>query len=90
MPVGDQHHGGVAMAVAIDPGGFDKPVDFGVRQVFARPHLGIAYALGRSAGRRDCPNNGGGATSAKCDFGIDFRPFSLTICPVNSPSLDRR
>jgi hypothetical protein len=69
------------MAVAIDPGGFDEPVDFGVGQVFARPHLGIAYALGRSAGRRDCPNNGDGPTSARCDFAIDFRPFSLRSVP---------
>jgi hypothetical protein len=49
MPVGDQHHGGVAMAVAIGPGGFDEPVDLGVGQVFARPHLGIAYPFGWSA-----------------------------------------
>jgi hypothetical protein len=47
MPVGDQHHGGVAMAVAIGPGGFDEPVDVGVGQVFARPHIGIAVCSGR-------------------------------------------
>jgi hypothetical protein len=46
------------MAVAIDPGGFHEPVDLGVGQVFPRPHLGIAYALGRSAGSY-CPNNNG-------------------------------
>jgi hypothetical protein len=40
MPVGDQHHVGVAMAVAIGPGRFDEAVDFGVGQVFARPRLG--------------------------------------------------
>jgi hypothetical protein len=59
MPIGDQHHGSVAMAVAIDPGGFDEPVDLGFGQVFARPHLAIAYALGRPIGRLYCPDNGG-------------------------------
>jgi hypothetical protein len=47
------------MAVAIGPGSFDEAVNFGVGQVFARPHLGIAYALGRSVSRLYCPNNGG-------------------------------
>ncbi len=56
MPVGDQHHGGVAMVVAIGAGGFDEAIDFGVGQVFTRPHLGIAYPLGRSAVRLDCPS----------------------------------
>jgi hypothetical protein len=42
------------MAVAIDPGGFDEPVDFGVGQVFARPHLGIACSL-RWPVACDCP-----------------------------------
>jgi hypothetical protein len=47
--LGDQHHGGVAMAVAIGPGSFDEAVDFGVGQVFTRPHLGIVYPFGRPA-----------------------------------------
>jgi hypothetical protein len=58
MPVGDQHHRGIAMAVAIGPGDFDEAVDLGVGQVFARPYLGIAYPFGRGAGLH-CPNNGG-------------------------------
>ena len=57
MSIGDQHHGSVAMAVAVGAGGFDEPVDLGVGQVFARPHLGIAYPFGRGAGLH-CPNNG--------------------------------
>jgi hypothetical protein len=47
MPVGRQHYGGVAMAVAIGPGDFDEALDFDAGQVFARPHLAIAYALRR-------------------------------------------
>jgi hypothetical protein len=79
MPVGDQYHGGVAMAVAVDPRSFDEAVDLGVGQVFARPRIGIAYAFGRPAVWLDCPNNGGWATSAKCDFAIDFRPFPVIL-----------
>ena len=59
MPVGDRHHGGVAMAVAVGPGGSDEAVYFGVGQVFTRPHLGIVYPFGRPAVRLDCPNNSG-------------------------------
>ncbi len=58
MPVGDQHHGGVAMVVAIGAGGFDEAIDFGVGQVFTRPHRGIVHPFGWPAGL-DCPNNSG-------------------------------
>ena len=43
MPVGDQHHGGVAMAVAIGPGGFDEPS--GIRAP-ARRHGEPAWVVG--------------------------------------------
>ena len=47
MPVGDQHHDGVAIAVAIGSRRLGmKAVDFGIGQVFPRPHLGIVYPLG--------------------------------------------
>ena len=46
------------MAIAIATGGFDQAVDLSIGQLFARPHLGIAYALGRPMGRFYCPNNG--------------------------------
>jgi hypothetical protein len=59
MPVGDQHHGGIAMAIAIGPGGFEQAVDLGICQVLARPHLGIAYALRWPMSRIYCPNNDG-------------------------------
>ena len=54
-----EHHGGVPMAVAIGPGSFDEAVNFGVGQVFARPHLGVEHPFRRTAGTY-CPNNGGG------------------------------
>ena len=35
MAVGDQDHGGVAVAVAVALGGVDQPLDFGLGQVLA-------------------------------------------------------
>jgi hypothetical protein len=49
------------------------------RQVFARPHVGIASPLGWSASWLDCPNKVAGATSARRDFAIDFRAFFLKL-----------
>jgi hypothetical protein len=79
MPVGEQHHGGVAMAVAVGPGGFDEAVDFGVGQVFARPHVGIANPLGWSAVRLDCPNNGGWRLQRQVILPLVFRAFLLKL-----------
>ena len=45
--------------MAVGPGGFDEAVDFGVGQVFTRPHIHIAYPFGWSAVWLDCPNNSG-------------------------------
>ena len=45
MPVGDQHHGGIAIAIAIGPAALSKRSTSAFVKDFARPHLGIAYAL---------------------------------------------
>ena len=79
MPVGDQHDGAVAMAVAIGPGGFDEAVDFGVGQVFTRPHLAIVYPFGWSAVGPTVPITVAGVTSARCDFAINFRAFFFQL-----------
>ena len=42
VPIGDQHHGGVAVAMAVLPGGSDQAIDLGVGQVLARADLGVA------------------------------------------------
>jgi hypothetical protein len=84
MPAGDQHHGGVAMAVAIGPGGFDEAVDFGVGQVFTRPHLGIVYPFGRPAVRLHCPNKWLVLPAPGAILPLVFWPFSSS-CPINKP-----
>jgi hypothetical protein len=35
VAIGDQHHGGVAVAVAVISGSANQPVDLGVGQIFA-------------------------------------------------------
>ena len=48
MPVGEQDHGGVAVAVAVAFGRLDQRLDLSLGQVFPLPVIGI----GPSAGRR--------------------------------------
>ena len=57
MAVGDQDHGGVAVAIAVLASCRDQPIDLGVGQVFPRAGLGVAAPLWRS--RLNCPINGG-------------------------------
>jgi hypothetical protein len=58
VPIGKQHHGGVAVAIAVASGGFHQLVHFGIREVLARTGIGIWPPSGRSA-CLNCPNNGG-------------------------------
>ena len=48
VPIRDQHHGGVAVAMAVLPGGSDQAGDLGVGQVLARADLGVALAARRA------------------------------------------
>ena len=45
VPIGHQDHRGVAVAPAIALGGFQQPLDLGLRQVLAGPQVGVAAAL---------------------------------------------
>ena len=58
VPIRDQHHGGVAVAVAVLPGGSDQAGDLGIGEVLARADLGIALAARRAPAIGNCPNNG--------------------------------
>ena len=42
VPVGDQHHGGIAVAVAIPPGSIDQAGYLAIGQILARADLGVA------------------------------------------------
>ena len=52
MPVGDQHHGGIAVAVAILPGSIDQAGNLAIGEVLAGADLGITLAA-RRVGRRE-------------------------------------
>ena len=81
VPVGDQHHGGVAVAMAVLAGGRDQPSDLAVGQVLARADLGVAAAL-RWAGRSSTvPITVVGATSARCGFVMIFQAFLAATVP---------
>jgi hypothetical protein len=46
VPVGDEDHGGIAVAVAITFGGFDQLLDLGLGQVLALPVSGVGTPTG--------------------------------------------
>jgi hypothetical protein len=69
MPIREQHHGGVAVAIAIGPGGFHQLLQLGGGQILARPRIGVRpTARGTYA---NCPIKGAGVTSAKCGFAME-------------------
>ena len=54
VPVGDQHHGGVAVAIAVLASCSDQPIDLAIGQVLARADLGVAPPL-RWSSLVNCP-----------------------------------
>ena len=83
VPVGDQHHGGIAVAVAVLPGGSDQAIDLGIGQVLARADLGVRWRRGGLRRSPTVPITVVGATSARCGFVMVFQGFSSCDCPVN-------
>ena len=55
MPIRDQHHSGIAVAVAILPGGDDQTIDLGVGQVLAGADLGVTFAVRWAPAIGNCP-----------------------------------
>ena len=79
VPIGDQHRGGVAVAMAVLPGSSDQPSDLGVGQVFTRADLGVALAARRARRSATVPLTVVGATSARCGFVMIFQAFLLRL-----------
>ena len=88
VPIRDQHHGGITVAVAILPGGRDQPGDLAVGQVLAGADLGIAFAAWRTRRSPTVPITVGGATSARCGFVMIFKASPGYDCPLYKPSRD--
>src|SRR5262249_39145664 len=88
VPIGDQDHGGVAVAVTVVAGGFDQAVDLGVGEIFAGAEVRIAPA--RRGVAVYCPL----MWVAGPGRGVIFSWFSMLPpfrnCLVNSSSWDRR
>ena len=88
MPVGEQHHGGVAMAVAVVAGRFHQLLHLGVGEVLARPRCRHSAGVGAAGAAATVPLTVAGVTSAKCGFAMDFAVFAR-LCPINGLSWDR-
>ncbi len=54
MPVAHKDHRSVPVPPAVAFGRYHQPLDFGFRQVFPRPQVGVGWPLGR-----DCSVYGG-------------------------------
>ena len=80
MPVGDQDHGGVAVAIAVLASCRDQPIDLGVGQVLARADLGVAAPL-RWSSLVNCPINGGWRHQRQMRFFHGFSGFSSATVP---------
>ena len=82
MAVGDQDHGGVAVAIAVLASCRDQPIDLGVGQVLARADLGVAAPL-RWSSLVNCPINGGRRHQRQMRFFHGFSGFSAATVPYN-------
>ena len=80
MAVGDQDHGGVAVAIAVLASCRDQPIDLGVGQVLARADLGVAAPL-RWSSLVNCPINGGRRHQRQMRFFHGFSGFSAATVP---------
>jgi hypothetical protein len=69
MPIGDEYHGGVALAVAVGFGRLDELADFGRRQVLPLPVLDVWLAE-----RRDCSVFAGWRHEFEVGFCSLFQP----------------
>ena len=68
MAVGQKHHGGVAMAVAVVASGLHELPDLGVGEVFPGTCFGVRPAPRRLTARLDCPINGGQRNARQVRF----------------------
>jgi hypothetical protein len=75
VPVGQQDHRDVAMAVSIGLGCISKAVDLGIDQILAGAQFGVRPAQWRG----NCSIYGGRNTSLRCDFAM-FSALSFSDC----------
>jgi len=88
VPVGDQHHGGIAVAVAIPRGDRDQPGNFAISEVLAGADLGVTFAARGVPAIANCPNNGGWRHQRQMRICHDYSRLSSCYCPKYDPSRD--
>jgi hypothetical protein len=88
VPISDQHRGGVAVAMAVLPGGSDQTSDLAIGEVLAGADLGVALAARRAPAIHNCPNNGGWHHQRQMRFCHGFSGPSQRYCPKYELSWD--
>lgn len=81
VPVGDQHHGGIAVAVAILPASIDQAGNLAIGEVLAGADLCVTFAARRFRATPTVPLTVAGATSVRCGFVIVFQGSSSATVP---------
>ena len=88
VPVGDQHHGGIAVAVAILPSSIDQAGNLAIGEVLAGADFGITLAARRAPAIANCPNNGGWRYQCRMRICHEFLCLFPCYCPINRPLRD--
>src|SRR5271155_4192448 len=81
MPIGQEDHRGVTVAVAIALGRFHEPLDLGLGQVLAGAQVAVGEALGGN-----CSFYGVWRDQFEVRFAHAFPPSSLLDCSYKNPS----
>lgn len=71
MPVGQEHHSGVPVAMPVAPGGIDQPLDLGFGEMFAGAQVGI-----RPPARHNCSIYGSWRDQLEMRFRHRFPPIA--------------
>jgi hypothetical protein len=79
--LGDQHHGGIAVAVASLPASIDQAGNLGIGEVLAGADLGVTFAVRRVGRSPTVPITVVGATSVRCGFVMIFQGSSSATVP---------
>src|SRR5262249_41607181 len=81
VPVGDQDHGRITVAVTIPSGGGNQAGNLAVGEVLAGANLGVSFAARRVRAIANCPNNGGWRHQRQMRGSHDFLGGSSCYCP---------
>jgi hypothetical protein len=68
VPVGDQHHSSITVAVVILPGGPDQAGDLAIGEVLAGADLGVRFAARRAPAIANCPKTWLAAPASDVDL----------------------